>query len=86
MYLDRLILAQQKNPSLFAAGYADCSVLHDDWCKQLRKSKACNCNPEVVVTTRRGQYSIETDGTYKPLGAEGMCVPVLFDPRNGAWN
>lgn len=86
MYLERLALAQQKYPSLFQAGYVDCSVRHDDWCKQLQKGKNCNCNPDVIITTRRGQYSIEPDGTCNPIGAEGMCMPVLLDPRSGALN
>lgn len=38
-----------------------CVVEHDDWCRVFI-GKACNCNPDIEVTSDSGTYRVDHDG------------------------
>ena len=41
-------------------------VRHDRWCAAY-KEQPCNCDAEIVVSTRGGRVEVLLDGTVKPL-------------------
>jgi len=79
-YMDRIILAKKKHPDFFSAGVSDCCVQHDPGCNMLNNG-ACNCVPDITITSRSGKFSVDSNGDCQRLGAEGELIPTMIDPR-----
>jgi len=63
-YTKRLALAFWRNPELFPKGEVSIpQIAHDDWCRLLTSQWSCNCDPDVVVTTREGRFRVLKEGS-----------------------
>jgi hypothetical protein len=85
-YIERIELAAKKHPELFSPGANDCCVQHDKTCSMGSGCFACNCVPDITITSKSGKFSVDSNGNCQRLGAEGELIPTLIDPRRADLN
>jgi hypothetical protein len=85
-YIERIELAAKKHPELFSPGANDCCVQHDKTCSMGSGCFACNCVPDITITSKSGKFNIDTNGDCRRLGAEGELIPTMIDPRRADLN
>jgi hypothetical protein len=40
---------------------SDAQIQHDDWCA-INKGKECNCDPNILIFTPTGQFTVDRQG------------------------